>query len=264
MEKNKFKYIIVASHRRSGTHWLIDSIFNNLKGVNHGYINLDRLLTGSPENINVEDFKKKIITKKKTILKTHTPGNFEIFEPFVQQAKFIKEEIIPQSKIIYIYRDGRDVMTSLYYYMLRSKKIGEISFNEFLETFNNFDEFYLIRNRIEFYKYHIDSWMLKKNIYTLNYESLHLSYLDSLKSISEYLGLPLKNKIDSIKLSKYNRIQRAIRRFIPGIFKTTAVLPRVGKTGDWRNSFDNNSKEIYKKYSGEILVELGYEKDNNW
>lgn len=258
------KYIIIASHRRSGTHWLIDSIFNNIEGVNHGYFNLDNLRPGNPESIYIEEFRKMIRNKDQLILKTHTPGNFEIFESYNDRISFIKEEILPKSKIIYIYRDGRDVMTSLYFYMLKSKKIGKISFNNFLETFNDFDEIFLSQNRIEFYKNHLEGWVFKENIHTINYESLHFSYIDSLKNLSDYLGLPLKKKIGNIKLLEYNRIQRAIRRLIPGVFKTTAILPRAGKVGDWKNHFENKSKKIYKKYSGETLIRFGYEKDNNW
>ena len=39
---------------------------------------------------------------------------------------------------------------------------------------------------------------------------------------------------------------------------------RSGKTGEWRKYFTDEHKRIFKDVAGELLVKLGYEKDNNW
>jgi hypothetical protein len=39
---------------------------------------------------------------------------------------------------------------------------------------------------------------------------------------------------------------------------------RSGKTGEWRKYFTEEHKKIFKDVAGELLVKLGYEKDNNW
>ena len=39
---------------------------------------------------------------------------------------------------------------------------------------------------------------------------------------------------------------------------------RKGIAGDWTNVFTERDKEIFKEEAGELLVELGYEKDHNW
>ena len=39
---------------------------------------------------------------------------------------------------------------------------------------------------------------------------------------------------------------------------------RSGKTGEWRNYFTPEHKKIFKDVAGELLIRLGYEKDNNW
>lgn len=39
---------------------------------------------------------------------------------------------------------------------------------------------------------------------------------------------------------------------------------RKGVSGDWKNVFTERNGEIFKKEAGGLLVELGYEKDNNW
>ena len=39
---------------------------------------------------------------------------------------------------------------------------------------------------------------------------------------------------------------------------------RKGMAGDWRNYFTDNHKAEFKEVAGDILIELGYEKDKNW
>jgi len=34
--------------------------------------------------------------------------------------------------------------------------------------------------------------------------------------------------------------------------------------GDWRNVFTEEDKRIFKEAAGDLLVELHYEKDNEW
>jgi hypothetical protein len=39
---------------------------------------------------------------------------------------------------------------------------------------------------------------------------------------------------------------------------------RSGKTGEWHKYFTDEHKKIFKDVAGDLLVKLGYEKDNNW
>jgi sulfotransferase 6B1 len=39
---------------------------------------------------------------------------------------------------------------------------------------------------------------------------------------------------------------------------------RSGKTGEWKKYFTEEHKRIFKEVAGDLLVRLGYEKDNNW
>ena len=39
---------------------------------------------------------------------------------------------------------------------------------------------------------------------------------------------------------------------------------RSGKTGEWRKHFTDEHKKIFKDVAGDLLIRLGYEKDNNW
>ena len=39
---------------------------------------------------------------------------------------------------------------------------------------------------------------------------------------------------------------------------------RSGKTGEWKKHFTDENKKIFKEVAGDLLVKLGYEKDDNW
>ena len=39
---------------------------------------------------------------------------------------------------------------------------------------------------------------------------------------------------------------------------------RSGKTGEWKKLFTSEHKKIFKAVAGELLMKLGYEKDNSW
>ena len=39
---------------------------------------------------------------------------------------------------------------------------------------------------------------------------------------------------------------------------------RAGKTGGWKEHFSMENKKLFKDVAGDLLVQLGYEKNNNW
>ena len=39
---------------------------------------------------------------------------------------------------------------------------------------------------------------------------------------------------------------------------------RSGKTGEWRTSFSEEHKKLFKEVAGDLLIRLGYEKSNGW
>lgn len=46
--------------------------------------------------------------------------------------------------------------------------------------------------------------------------------------------------------------------------ESSGAFFRKGISGDWREVFNERDREIFKEEAGELLVELGYEKDLNW
>jgi len=59
-----------------------------------------------------------------------------------------------------------------------------------------------------------------------------------------------------------NRFENLARRQVGT--EDSASFFRKGVAGDWRSVFTERDKAIYKEIAGDVLIELGYEKDNNW
>ena len=99
--------IVVVSHERSGTHYLINSIAKNF-----GYSYKADSILGSPLMLLDRIMKHE---GKEMIIKSH--HQYQFLAPVIEDIKKI-------AKIVYIRRDGRDVLASCYYYMKKHAKIG--------------------------------------------------------------------------------------------------------------------------------------------
>lgn len=72
---------------------------------------------------------------------------------------------------------------------------------------------------------------------------------NEIQKIADYLEIPLSKK-------KLNHI-------VKNLYGKSATFNK-GKMNSWKNAFDKNHKEEFKKIFGEYLIYFGYEKNNNW
>ncbi|OIJ18549.1 hypothetical protein BKP45_19090 [Anaerobacillus alkalidiazotrophicus] len=57
-----------------------------------------------------------------------------------------------------------------------------------------------------------------------------------------------------------NMVKEMERSINPGESPTF----RKGQLGNWREEFDQEIKQAFKHVAGDILIQLGYEKDDKW
>lgn len=228
--------IIVASHRRSGTHWTIDSLRHNSLDIKEKYINLDRLLPRHHRTVTSQQFSD--FARGNILIKTHSPHSLS---PFLSGGVYeYVNEVLASSKVIYVVRDGRDVMVSLYYYL---QHIGRDpgTFSEFLKQDNEFDVDRI--NRIDYWVQHVAGWMDNADV-VIQYEALHSKYEEAVKTMIGVLGFRPKEDIVSISL---------------GDDHSSAVVPRRGTIGDWKNHFSLEDLDYFNEKAGGIMAKLEYE-----
>jgi len=228
--------IIVASHRRSGTHWTIDSLRHNCPDIDKDCVNMDRLLSVHRDTITADHFFS--CTGKNTLVKTHSPSTLL---PFQKDNK-LKEIERPfySSRKVYVVRDGRDVMVSLYYY-LQYMGIEFNSFSDFLRTNNEFDGYHM--NRVFYWVLHVNSWLDVADV-IVRYEDLHNDYENTVKSTIDVLGLRVNPKVVPVMLNSV---------------RSSAVFPRQGMVGGWKKLFSSNDLEFFNDTASLVMERLGYE-----
>lgn len=98
-------------------------------------------------------------------------------------------------------------------------------------------------------------WLDQPCVLKIHFEDLVNDRLPALDRILDHflvrvpLELPRKTILDSLEAS---------------IDPARSPTFRAGKTGEWKKYFTPEHKKIFKEAAGDLLIRLGYEKDDGW
>lgn len=175
---------------------------------------------------------------------------------------------------IFIYRDPRDQIVSAAYFMKASEdtwSCGEWPLDKLIShlivdcslwcSLKDQSPWHseLLKNVgtiKDFYDLYI-GWMNFSGIYVTTFEKLvgakgggdDMVQYQEIRNISDHCGLSLAhNDILSIQQN---------------LFGGTGTF-RNGMIGEWKSHFTEDDKVMFKKVAGQLLIDLGYEKDFNW
>jgi hypothetical protein len=98
-------------------------------------------------------------------------------------------------------------------------------------------------------------WLAQPSVLKIHFEDLVNDRIAALNRIADHFlaRVPMQ--------SPRQRILDALESSInPGKSPTF----RSGKTGEWKRHFTPEHKSIFKSTAGDLLIRLGYEKDNDW
>lgn len=167
---------------------------------------------------------------------------------------------------IFLYRDPRDMIVSHVFYatdMFAGHGMHEY-YNEKLETKEDRINAAIggvtvpgfeLRGVHARYEAYI-GWLEEPDILCLRFEDLRLDTDISLSKILDYLELKgFTAEID--RDQAVNILRSAINPKKSGTF-------RKGKPGNWRDHFTQRNIDYFKETTGDLLINLGYEKDDSW
>lgn len=215
------KKILVVSHERSGTHFLINTIAKNF-----GYDNY-QIETTARDALNasqkeVEQYKSQV----RAMITKHFQANTKrIFKSHHQYGFFSEymSDVFRHFHVFYVVRDIRDVLTSCYFYFNgaatrafpKPKSVGELAFNIKPYKFSFDGAYSLIKSEdfVERWIRHVSDWV-DSGARVVTYESMKTSFDSVLNQISKELG------------------RKASSVHIPTL-SDRAVSPRKGIVGDW-------------------------------
>ena len=185
-----------------------------------------------------------LLLKNTSLVTSHS--NPEVF--FRKLNKFKK------SKIIYVYRDIRDVLVSWMYFTIKptlQKRWPEYKHKTISSIMSDSN---LIKSQVSNWVSHLESaFALKDNMLLIKYENLVKEKLVNLKLIDNHLGtqsnlekIIIETSINKMRLESKDHIRK------------------VDTKKKWSDIFNDNQKDIIKQIAGQKIIELDYEKDNDW
>ena len=251
------KNVIVVSARRSGTHLLTDLVVNNFgyESINYNYLDYTKF-TGEMElfesAMNEGSYSyKQPYTNHPKVTWTHA-HDFKDYLKYNHSKEDNAEldRYFSESKIIFIYRDIRDIINSCY-----NRPRYKNKYKDFTDFYNNFDfdgyelidqEYKNISDLlIGYYKNWFSVYMSREllglDMEIISYEEIINNYDSSVNKIAGFLEQIIHTPID-VRLENINKLNSNIK------YSTNDF--RSGKTGEWVNTLDLKlGEEIANKYN---------------
>jgi hypothetical protein len=261
--------VIVASHRRSGTHLTIDTIFNNFPVFSgrqrNELMTLDHLSSHVTRwDRTVDEFREHIRTQPR-ILKTHCHGYLDDFFQGPKEIRPFIHDLFRHSRVIYIYRDCRDVMVSQFHYhhkIAQSPWKDPPTFTHYIRMNNGFDAktCSVAMDRVSFWAYHVESWLCRPDVLYVTYEDLHRDYCGTLRRIALFIEQPLNSTIKDVRKKPSHKPQPV--HSSTGTESANPVLTSVGfrkgDCGDWKDYFSRDDLAFFDARAGKLNRFLGY------
>jgi len=229
------KKILVISHERSGTHFLINTIAQCFDYLPQ-QIDLDNsqdIDWSNPAMASnwMRQFRGRFVAN---IFKSHHAR--PILAPLLP-------ELTDEYKIFYIQRDGRDVMTSFWIYLNRlapgwgprTRTVGEFMRATAAGGITQYQPARQDLTMLQRWSAHVEGWKQSgPAIHYVSYEDLHTRYDEVLESIAEILEQP------------------AVSKSRPTL-DAPSSLPWKGTIGAWKEFFTAADKEYFDQHTKQIL-----------
>jgi hypothetical protein len=255
--------VVVASHRRSGTHLAIDLLRRQFaacdawkwpgEGLEEVYLNLERL---GPHRrpISVARAERVLRRARRPVVKTHLLPDLE---PVGSAHGPWLDRLLAHSQTIYVVRDGRDVMPSWQQQQMNWSPAAHCSLSEFIRLCRNG------RSRVREWAHHVESWIDREGIYVLRYERLVGDGERVLRELESFLGLPPRLVTPLVPPLVRSKWRKRLMRFT-SIRPPTTALTGTRRPAPWRESFTREDRTFFEEEAGALLRRLGYETSSDW
>ena len=186
------RWILVNSHRRSGTHFLIDALLANIPGAvfpasRHLPVdfNIGSVLRRDPVVLDV--FLRELDRPSPVIIKSHLLPE-EMSEAGADSYTALVAEVFARSYKFYVHRNAFDTLASLYRYSRR-----QMPFNAFVRTPN--DHVPPVRrpskidaNRARYWNHHVTTWLGRDDTRAVAFEDLKRDPDETLRQLLASIG----------------------------------------------------------------------------
>jgi hypothetical protein len=151
--------------------------------------------------------------------------------------------------IVYIVRDGRDVMVSYYHYRYRMGK-DERSDEPNLPSFSEF-----LKRYVPEWMNHVSTWIGQEPRILVRYEDLLVIPEEILPSLFHRLGINVRGHVVGEAIETFSF--RKLSRRNPGEEDPGSFF-RKGVVGDWVKHFSDDDLHYFKETAGALMCDLNY------
>lgn len=237
------KKVLVVTHERSGTYFLIESIARNFKRGRH----VERIdLDGKSVNWADPDQFMEFLQRPEW-------GGIPVLNPFKSHHvrcffEPIWEHVIREFHVFYVYRDGRDVMVSLWNHLNRQQgEYGPMTYHPrdiisaapvgMASRYHGSPPPVTMAGR---WADHVKSWLQPRwaDVCYVKYENLCTDFEGQILRVASHLGM------DAPKVAKVPLLG--------------GVHPFKGQPGLWRSYFKQDDVDRFMLHAGDAMRLAGY------
>lgn len=172
----------------------------------------------------------------------------------------------PGKAMVFVYRDPRDMIISHIFYATQIHH-GHGMHEYYTQALNSMEERIhaaiqgvdegnaKLSNIRQKYLNYID-WLENSAVLCLRFEDLILNREQALNQLLDYL----EKRGFELRVARDFAISALTEAIMPGKSGTF----RKAQPGNWREYFTESNKAAFKALANDILIRLGYEKDENW
>ena len=251
--------IFSNSFHKSGSHLMLQILYGVMEIAPYRHLEQApvRMITAEGRHRSMQEIMHDLSKLKPGIIEWGYLSCLPEFVTFFEQN--------PQIAPLFIYRDPRDQLISSIFYAVDIHKqhaqhefYASISMDERVKTAICGRDVpgleFLPSIRVQYDR--ILGWLSNPGILPFHFEDLINDPRPQLERLLDFL----ETKHLPIQVDRETAIQTILEAIQPEKSPTF----RKGKTGGWRNHFSDEHKQIFKDITGDLLIELGYETDNDW
>jgi len=262
------KPVVVASHRRSGTHLMLDLLRRQFEacqppfrfGVNpHRYLYfvLDRLRPSHPHHANIEACLRVMRTTEMPTLKTH---NTPDFPDIPDEYASLCHQALRDGVVLYCVRDVRAVLTSLLAFDAYAQKNSAMSLSDYIRQ--EVDG----KPRPRLWTDHVKSWIDHHPAPNLiRFEDVVADPKAMVEKLAGLLGQdPLM--VDPVLPPRMRHRRQRWLAMVTGVPPSTNVIGRKTSTEllDWRTAYSAEDFAFLEEHAGDMMRRLGYLQGHDW
>jgi len=243
--------------------WTIDALRHNSPDINNSYMSLEQMEADHDAAIPLSKFRRQLFNMDgRVLINVHDLPSADSWTGL--NERLFARAVLQHSPTIYVHRDGRDVMVSLYFYMQSfSETVRHQSFARFLrgDAAQSGEESAL--SRPAYWALHVETWLKKQNLLALSYGDLETNYEATVRKLAAFLQVGVNDNPRPLDISRTAEDEPGLGTMLDRLGLRSWQNPfadptRQGKSGDWRKLFDRRDREFFMKEAGGAMKKLGY------